>query len=197
MTGSNPLKRRTVLKMSGGTAAFPAIGGVVSGNDQVTLSGPTYDTLTHKTGRDAHADLRQDSSNRIEGQLRIAGYELQLNSLESVDSESPGKLYTKVFDSPEYQKDGTPLKLKLRVHQDQVSGILSRTAGKYGKLGFSLFDDYRRAQAYRESFKPDSRWVESSHSFEVPKRGVPTDSGIDRLMDIISTRSEGVNTHGN
>jgi len=183
--------------MSGGTAAFPAIGGVVSGSPQVTLAGPTYDTLTHKTGQDANANLRQDSSNKIEGQLRIAGYELQLNSLESKDSESPGIQYTKVFDSPEYRKGGTPLKLKLRVHQNQVSGILSRTAGKYGKLGFSLFDNYRRAKAHRQSFKPDSRWVESSHSFKVPKQGVPTDSGIDRLMDIISTRSEGVDTHGN
>ena len=197
MSDISPLKRRTVLKMSGSTAAFPAIGGVVSGSPQATLAGPTYDTLTHKTGQDANADLRQYSSNKIEGQLRIAGYELPLDSLESKDSESPGILYTKVFDSSKYRKEGIPLKLKLRVHQNQVSGILSRTAGKYGKLGFSLFGKNRRAEAHRQSFKPDSRWVESSHSFKVPKRGVPRDSGIDRLMDIVSTRSEGVDTHVN
>ena len=176
--------------MTSGSFGVAALTGIVSGGSETLLRGPTYDTLTHKTGPDADASVGRDFNGELNGQIDIAGYTLKFEGLEPTSSQKLFERYFRVYDDSQYRKDESPLKLTIDHWKDHVSGILSRPSGKYGKLGFILFPEGNpRIESARTSLVPDSRWVESDYTFETPETGVPTDSGIDRVKEIVSADS--------
>lgn len=182
------VSRRTILRMSGGSIGASALVGVVSGGPREAMVGPTYDTLTHKPGVNAEGAV--DDGAELGGRLGIAGYDLDLGRLERSSSTDGTERYSGTFDEPRYLKDDKPLRLRIQRRNGQIYGTLSRPSGEYGKLGFMLFSGGgQRAKQARRSLVPDSRWVDSSYSFETPETGLPTDSGISRLSSIVSDES--------
>jgi hypothetical protein len=174
--------------MSGGSIGASALVGVASGGPREAMAGPTYDTLTHKPGVNAEGAV--DNGTELGGRLEIAGFDLNLGRLERISSTGGTERYGGTFDEPRYLKDDTPLRLRILRRNGQIVGTLSRPSGKYGKLGFMLFSGSgRRAKQARHSLVPDSRWVDSSYSFDTPETGLPTDSGISRLSSIVSDES--------
>ena len=182
------VSRRSVLRMSSGSIGASALVGVASGGPKKEMVGPTYDTLTHKTGVNAEGAVNGGAE--LDGRLGIAGYNLDLSRLERYSSTGRTERYSGTFDEPRYLKDDAPLRLRIQRRNGQIYGTLSRQSAEYGQLGFMLFSgEERRAERARRSFVPDSRWVNSSYSFETPESGLPTDSGISRLSSIVSNES--------
>lgn len=184
-------KRRDIMKVAGSSVGTSTLTGVVSASSKTIVSGITYDTLTHQNGPNASGSVSKSSNGVLQGKLIVGGYNLLLEEVEQVQSLESRNRYVGFFTDQRFTTDDTPLKLDFFDHGDQLSGHLTRPGREYGKLGFMLFEDQdRRSSRAREAITPDKRWENSKHSFEVPENGVPTDSGIGRLMEILDENSE-------
>ena len=186
-TTKNPIaKRRTVLKMSAGAVA--GLTGFTSAGSALptgSVSGVTYDTLTHQTGRPAHGNVAIKNG-AFSGYLNIAGFHIPLDQLERVEGKGTGTRFRAFLNDQRFRRDGYPLKVEITAYHDHYSGVLSRPSGKFGKLGFILDDDAKmNPEALAAAKQPDQRWVDSPYTFRVPETGIPTDSGIKRLKQIL------------
>jgi len=151
--------------------------------------GVTYDTLTHQKGPVASAQVDRIATRNLEGNLNIAGHTLPLGELEFKKSRGHSKKFGKVYDSPQYIKDNQPLEVEVNVSSDSVTGLVTRPSGEFGRLGFILIED---ASNKRDSIpiSPDPKWVNSGIQFDIPERGVPRDSSINHLSEVLSESRE-------
>lgn len=172
--------------MSAGAVGLGGFASVVSA-DNPTLEGVVYDTLTQKTGGTITGNVERKNG-ELRGAVNIAGYSLPLELLTRVD-QTPEPRYNAVLEDKKYQEDGQPLKLEFIEHtgpNPHFSGTLTRPSDKFGRLGFTLVPDSEYdAQRTAEAKTPDSRWMNSEHSFSIPETGIPTDTGSRRLVEIL------------
>lgn len=188
-------KRRAVLKtMGAGTVGLGGFASVVSA-DNPTLEGVVYDTLTQKTGGTITGNVERKNG-ELRGAVNVAGYSLPLESLTRVDQTSEPR-YNAILEDKKYREDSQPLKVEFVEHtgpNPHFSGTLTRPSDKFGRLGFTLVPDPEYdAQKAAEAKTPDSRWVNSEHSFLIPETGIPTDTGSRRLVQILDGTPTGEN----
>jgi hypothetical protein len=175
---------RNMLKLTGASVTATGVAGVASG--EPIYRGISYDTLTHRTGGVVSGTVSKDGES-FSGEIRIAGFQLSLDELESIGEESPG-MYSATYADQKRLRDGVPLQLNFEENNvggdHHYSGYLTRPSGKFGKLGFYLTDDkdYRPQKALG-LFEPDQKWEQ--YDLEVPDSGVPTDSSPHNLKDIL------------
>ena len=198
MGKNHPMKnRRAVLKLTAGAAGTTLFTGINSGKSVNKLAGTTYDTLTHKTGQSTTGRIKRSSADGLEGQLMIGGYQFSMDEVNQVNTSEFGDRHAGVFTEPRYMEDETPIKLDFFHHSDQLSGYITRKGEKYGKLGFMLFKESNpRAGNAEKIITPAKRWKESDQSFEIPDKGIPTDSGIGQIMKNLDKKPKGEEKDG-
>jgi len=188
-------KRRTLLKGLG-VGALGSIAGIQTGEATTPsgqIAGASYDTLTGKAGGPVSGTINVDN-NQLQGQLNIAGFSLPLGRLEHVeDTASNAKArYSATLSDSKFRAGDVPLKLSVRQEDDHFSGVISRPSTEYGLLGFFVRDEARsNPDKSLAGLNPHGKWAESPHTFEVPKRGLPTDSSLDRLLEIAKPSVDG------
>jgi hypothetical protein len=175
-----------VLRLSSTAAGLSTLSGLAAGSDTNSIAGITYDTLTHKTGPQASGSVVRASGQRIaDGTLTIQGFQLPLNELSVVQEREDCTKYEHAYDG-HIDSNGSPLKLNVVDHRDHVAGYLTRPHHDYGKLGFLLIDpDQVTDRNLEGTLTTKERWRSADQSFEIPTTGVPTDSSISRLHEIL------------
>lgn len=176
------VSRRKVL---GGIAA--GAGGVITlstsgaGAPDGDYVGFSYDTLTHQVAGRVNADLHTEGD-QLRGQLNIAGFDIPVNKLRRTRNPSREE-FRAVLTENGFVKDSRGLKVKLTKFEDQYAGTATRPGSKHGILGFTLRSADSRSDIDREmnQMVPDKNWVESNHSFTLKQKGIPTDTGVERL----------------
>lgn len=179
--------RRTMLKSIGSsTLGIAGFSGTSSATGQ-QLQGISYDTLTEKVGGPIAGRVeKQDGT--LTGQIDIAGFSIPLEALRRAGG-SVNPSYMGLLTGSRFTNGDQPLKIQLEEHtgpSPHFSGTITRPSGRFGRLGFYLTPDpnYDPVDA-AEANSPDSRWVDSNYSFTVPNTGIPTDSGAERLANIL------------
>ncbi|SEM00133.1 hypothetical protein [Haloferax larsenii] len=184
--------RRKVLKSIGASATLSVTGtGLASATDRSrfggSVGGISYDTLTHQPGTSVSGRAKI-KSDRLAGSLSIAGFSIDLSELSKskVPKSSRAKAeYSGRFTKSKFVKDNQPLDIRIREHEDHLAGVLTRPSSKYGKLGFYIRDDRKvNISSSFDALNPDPITKNDSLEFVVPNKGVPTDSGLDRMMEI-------------
>lgn len=196
MVDMKAMNRRELLRNSVTVSGLMATGsGVVKAASSSAMLGVTYDTLTHKMGNEIKANVSIGNSGKVQGSATIAGFPLELGEIEGIDEGGPGTRYQGELSSEKHIKSGysnggvsrdLPLLVDLRVMDNHISGVLKRPHADFGKLGFVLAEDGNPAML-KEHLTPDSKWIDSPHQFEIPDRGIPTDTGIRRLGELSGT----------
>ncbi|MFC5368403.1 hypothetical protein [Salinirubrum litoreum] len=185
-------ERRTVLGLLGSGAVISGVPSSVKAipdsQGAGKVRGFSYDTLTHKPAGVVSGKIKKESG-EMSGRVSIAGFTLPLEEVETVDETSTAIRRRALIGGPEFtDEDGLPIKLDMRevkIGNHHYSGTVTRPGTQHGQLGFVLTtDDEFNPIAELSALKPDKRWTESPHSFRIPEKGLPTDSSLDRLMDI-------------
>lgn len=179
--------RRTVLKTIGSsTIALSGFSTAVSAQSE-QLRGIYYDTLTQEVGGTVTGNAeKQDGS--LRGTANVAGFSIPLQKLQKT-AYSANPRYNGLLTESRFKNGDQPLKIQFEEHDGRnphFSGTITRPSGKFGRLGFYLTPDLNHdpSKAAAEN-TPDSRWVNSEHSFSIPNQGIPTDTGSERLGEIL------------
>lgn len=197
-SGMQPVNRRTILKSIGGTAALGvgSVGGVSGAKTELLngrIAGVTYDTLTHEAGKPAFGRVIA-GSNGLQGRLDVAGFSIPLDALKTEPAPMTDlhrAIHSADFDQREFQRDDLPLRVRIREYDNYLSGIISRPSTRFGELGFyALGRDQIDVEEATASRIPDPKWKESNLHFEVPDKGLPTDSATRRLHKFDSSAAE-------
>lgn len=190
-----PIRRRTLLKTAGLGATAAIIPGTVAAKP-VDVHGIVYDTLTHKQAPAVRGEIKRKGNN-LKGAISIAGHHVPLTRLSKLDDPGPDKFYATLTDN-QYARDDSPLTVQVTDHGGYFSGLLKRPSTKFGDLGFRLHEknsyDLERA---KDTHSPVGNWHESEHTFNVPSKDLPTDSGSDRLIKLAKVRDSVNNGGGN
>jgi hypothetical protein len=175
------MRRRNILRKGAGTIALTMVPTIASASGDQNVSGVTYDTLTHKTGKNSSGKVERTNGTITSGFINVPGHHMALDDLNIVSEDPNRTIYKNVFDDPKYKKRDSSLVLKLYDWDDQLSGYVSRTSNEYGKRGFLMVGSEGPSNSYlRSIFTPDQTWTSADRTFNLPKRGVPSDTGIAR-----------------
>ena len=190
------VKRRSVMKSIGVTSlGASGLTSVVSSR-RPSFEGVVYDTLTQEMSGQITGTIHK-KQDELNGSINIAGYTLPINNLRKIEESSTPR-YGAILEEEQYQEDGEPLKVELVEHtrlNHHFSGTLTRPSDEFGRLGFTLVSGSRYDSGeVLETNTPDSRWTESPHSFSIPKQGIPTDTGSQRLTKILNEEESISNT---
>lgn len=184
--GRRRWNRRNVLKGVsagvGGVAVIPTLG---SANNPTEFNGADYDTLTGAGGHVVSGDIGLQDG-RPRGVLRCAGYEIVLHDHELEETKNEGDMveFAGVVRGEEYEQAGVPLNLKIGKYGHVYAGILRRPSVEFGSLGFTLFDkDQFEAEDALAAIRPDPPYQDKIDSFDIPRKGLPTDSGVRSQID--------------
>ncbi|WP_148414689.1 hypothetical protein [Haloferax sp. KTX1] len=171
--------------MAAGSALVVAGSSSASATPDGDYTGHSYDTLTHKSAGRVSGNIVQDGTD-LRGELKIAGFNIPLKELQMTENSHPADDYYGVLTDPKYEKDETPLRVTLTKLYDQFNGMISRPGGKFGHLGFNLYadDGHRDPDLAQEKHVMRPHWTNSQHDFTIPKRGLPTDTGLKRLTKL-------------
>lgn len=180
-------ERRTVLKAIGSsTVALSGFSAGASAEGE-QLRGIYYDTLTHEVGGKVTGSAeKQDGS--LRGTANVAGFSIPLEKLQRT-ADTPNPRYNGLLTESKFKNGDQPLKIQFEEHNGRnphFSGTITRPSGKFGRLGFYLTPDPNYDPKKAAAAKtPDSRWVNSEHSFSIPNQGIPTDTGSERLGEVL------------
>jgi hypothetical protein len=185
--GFRGTNRRTVLKTIGSsTIALSGISAAASAQGE-QLRGIYYDTLTQEVGGTVTGNAeKRDGS--LRGTANVAGFSIPLEKLQKT-SDSANPRYNGLLTEPRFRNGNQPLKVQFEEHNGRsphFSGTITHPSGRFGRLGFYLTPDPNHDPAKATAANtPDSRWVNSEHSFSIPNQGIPTDTGSKRLGEIL------------
>lgn len=181
--------RRSVLR-SIGAASGVSVFNKLSSPSLKGVVGTTYDTLTHQQGPPVTGEFSR-SDDELNGTLRMAGFEIPLSRLEMVEPGPAGDRFQTVLSENRFTKGKKGLKVNVRDHENQLSGYITRPGTGYGKLGFLIVNEQAPIASNTDAFvQPIEKWQNAPVSFEVPNRGVPTDSALSRLIHKLPTTAE-------
>jgi hypothetical protein len=184
--------RRKVLQGIGaGMVSVTGLSSSASALPDGDLAGIGYDTLTHRVGSEVTGNITERNGD-LRGALNVAGFTIPLQELEPhpTSSVNANARFSAELTDREFRTDDVPL-TTITQYDHHYAGILGRPSSEYGYLGFYVRDasniDVEMALNRKE---PHSRWENNSHSFAVPEEGVPTDTGLDRLMRIADEETD-------
>jgi hypothetical protein len=177
------LDRRAVLKMSAAATALSTVPNTATAEGREKMTGVTYDTLTHQTGKNSNAQIERKNGRIEDGFLTSPGFRMELDELNVVDENPDRTRYRKVFSEQRYKKDDNDLVLDLYDWGDQLSGYVTRHGSKFGKRGLLLTGADEASSAHlRSVFTPNKGWMEMDKEFNLPKKGVPTETSPGRRI---------------
>ncbi|MWG36611.1 hypothetical protein [Halomarina oriensis] len=189
MVEKKPQRRKVLKGIGAGIGSFALLNSQskARANPDGEHVGIAYDTLTkEESGRVTGNIISQNGS--LSGAINIAGMTVPLNRLKKVESprNSSDEMHVGSLTNKGLVRNNTPLKVQIERHDNHYSGMISRPSNEFGMLGF-----FTRSQ--ETGMDPDelisrrrkhSRWKNSPHSFSTEKSGLPTDTGVKRLMEL-------------
>lgn len=192
---SSRLKRRTVLKGMGATAALGTTGyGVLANRHKGAVSGVGYDPLTNIVSGEISGRVVRDGD-QLNGSLRVAGFQIPMNKLELVpQSQSSADKFRARLTEKKFKKEREPLDIIFWDDPDPagLSGLISRPSPEFGDLGFYLRDagSFNAKQAIKNE-QPRQKWKQHPKPFSVPSEGLPTSSSPKAFQKFVEKNQGG------
>ncbi|ADD04196.1 uncharacterized protein Nmag_0610 [Natrialba magadii ATCC 43099] len=182
--------RRSVLGSVFAASSSATVTGIgtVAADGSLQFVGKTYDPVTDKVQDDATATLYINSDG-IKGTLSAAGFTIEVGSDNRLSSDSNNDsvdVYTFSKTDPQYTVTHDdvelPLKGRIDIINNRITGTLRRPSAEYGPLAFSLnpVSEGVSADDVESALKPETRReiVTGFSEITVPNTGVPTSNSI-------------------